>query len=208
MCLSGYPGLADLLALDHCRRASPARHQVSPALEGVISPLQWEVWREHLGAHPDRDYVEYLARGLREGFRIGFNYQNHRCKSSKENMRSTREHPKVIREYLEKEGLAGRLLGPFDPNLFPEVHTSRFGIIPKSEPGCWRLIVDLSSPDGASVNDGIDPEVCSLSYATIDDAARMIGYTGWGSLLAKVDIKNAYHIIPVHPEDRALLGMQ
>ena len=123
-------------------------------------------------------------------------------------MRTAREHPKVIREYLEKEGLAGRLLGLFDPNLFPEVHTSWFGIIPKSEPGCWRLIVDLSSPDGASVNDGIDPEVCSLSYATIDDAARMIGYSGWGSLLAKVDIRNAYRIILVHPEDRALLGMQ
>ena len=74
MCLPGYPGLADLLALDRCRRASPGRHQVSPVLEGVISPLQWEVWREHLEAHPDRDYVEYLARGLREGFRIGFNY--------------------------------------------------------------------------------------------------------------------------------------
>ena len=26
--------------------------------------------------------------------------------------------------------------------------------------------------------------------------------------MAKVDIKNAYRIIPVHPEDRALLGMQ
>lgn len=36
---------------------------------------------------------------------------------------------------------------------------------------------------------------------TIDDAARMIKYTGWGLLLAKVDIKNAYCNISVHPEE-------
>ena len=43
---------------------------------------------------------------------------------------------------------------------------------------------------------------------TVDDAARVIEASGWGAYLAKVDIKNAYRIIPVHPEDRALLGMQ
>ena len=164
------------MALDRGRRLPPGRHSVSPALEGVTLPLQWEVWQENLRTHPDRGYAEYLARGLR----VGFDYRNHQCKSSKENMRSAREHPEIIREYLSKECLAGRLLGPFNPDLFPEVHTSWFGVIPKSELGCWRLIVDLSSPDGASVNDGIDPGICSLSYPTIDDAARMIEYTGWG----------------------------
>ena len=42
-------------------------------------------------------------------------------------------------------------------------------MIPKSEPGKWRLIVDLSSPKGASVNDGISKELCSLSYVHVDD---------------------------------------
>ena len=43
-------------------------------------------------------------------------------------MRSVMEHPEVV------ECLAGRLLGPFDPSLFPEVHTNWFGVIPKSDP--------------------------------------------------------------------------
>ena len=34
---------------------------------------------------------------------------------------------------------------------------SRFGVISKPhQPGKWRLITDLSSPKGASVNDGIN----------------------------------------------------
>lgn len=71
----------------------------------------------------------------------------------------------------------------------------------------WRLILDLSSPDKLSVNDGIRPELCSLSYVSVDDAARAITKAGRGALLAKVDIKSAYRLVPVHPEDRLLLGM-
>ena len=122
-------------------------------------------------------------------------------------MRSMQQHPRVVRNYVLKECEAGRLLGPFDPQIFPEVHVSRFGPIPKADPGKWRLILDLSSPDGASVNDGIDPNVCSLSYMTVDDAARAIGRTGTGAMLAKVDIKSVYCMIPIHAEDRPLLGM-
>ena len=85
---------------------------------------------------------------------------------------------------------------------FPQVHTSRFGIIPKSTPGKWRLIVDLSSPEGRSVNDGVAQDRCSLSYVGVDDAAREILAQGQGALLAKVDIKRAYRNIPVHPDDR------
>ena len=49
--------------------------------------------------------------------------------------------------------------------------------------------------------------ICSLSYMTVDDAARAIERTGAGAILAKVDIKSAYCMIPIHQEDRPLLGM-
>ena len=36
------------------------------------------------------------------------------------------------------------------------VHVSPFGVIPKkNKPNKWGLILDLSAPAGASVNDGI-----------------------------------------------------
>ncbi len=66
----------------------------------------------------------------------------------------------------------------------------------------WRLIVDLSSPSGASVNDGIDSRLTSLSYVRVKEAVEEIRRLGKGALLAKVNIKRTYRNIPVHPNDR------
>ena len=70
------------------------------------------------------------------------------------------------------------------------------------------MILDLSSPEGRSVNDGIDQASCSLSYVSIDDVAAAALRYGRGALIAKSDIAHAYRQVPVHPEDRSLLGMQ
>ena len=83
------------------------------------------------------------------------------------------------------------------------------GVIPKGHtPGRWRVITDLSHPPGFSVNDGIDPSLCSLAYVSVDTIAGVVAVLGRGSLLAKVDIESAYRLIPVHPEDRPLLGVE
>ena len=58
------------------------------------------------------------------------------------------------------------------------------------------------------MNDGIDKELCSLSYTSIDDVMNCILVLGRGSLMAKMDIKQAYRNIPVHPEDQPLLGVK
>ncbi len=41
-------------------------------------------------------------------------------------------------------------------------------------PGKWRLIVDISFPAGGSVNDGIDPGLCSLQYTSADVACQKV----------------------------------
>ena len=69
------------------------------------------------------------------------------------------------------------------------VHISRYGVIPnKSQPGKWRLIIDLSHPDGSSVNDAISSALCSLSYASVHDAADIILQLGRNIQLAKLDM--------------------
>lgn len=145
--------------------------------------------------------------GIRDGFRLGYDYSKG-CTRATRNMSSAGLHAQVIRQYLAEECAEGRVLGPFDPSYLPGVQVSKFGVIPKSTAGKWRLIVDLSAPDGASVNDGISEELCSLSYVTVDDAAREVLRQGLASLLANVDVKCAYRAVPVHPDDRWLLGMQ
>ena len=96
---------------------------------------------------------------------------------------------------------------PLPRETLPDIHISRFGLIPKKSPGEWRLIVDLSSPDGRSVNDGVYEHLCSLKYVSVEDALQVVLSLGRGSLLAKIDIKKAYRNIPVAPADRLLLGM-
>ena len=46
-----------------------------------------------------------------------------------------------------------------------------------------------------------------LSYCTVDDAYTIINKLGWGALLSKIDLKNAFRLIPVRQEDWNLLGI-
>lgn len=86
--------------------------------------------------------------------------------------------------------------------------TSSFGVIPKkSHPNKWRLIVDLSSQRGRAVNDGVLGHLCSLLYPSAKDAAKMARSLGKGTPLAKIDLKNAYRMLPVHPHDLWLLAV-
>ncbi len=67
--------------------------------------------------------------------------------------------------------------------------------------------MDLSHPRNHSVNDGIEKELCSLSYASVERAVVKCLRLGHGCLLTKIDVEAAYRIVPVHPDDRLLLGL-
>ena len=174
----------------------------------IVSPLNPDVWSLFLIKHPDRRFVDYLIRGLCGGFRVGCRASARDLQSASSNMSSAIHHPEVIDKYLREELECNRLVEvPHSESSI--VHISRFGAIPKKhQPGRWRLIVDLSSPLERSVNDYIDPSLCSLSYASVEDAAAFVLKAGQGTLLAKLDIKSAYRNIPIHPGDQHLLGMQ
>ena len=178
------------------------------SLSAVNSPLVVDQWRMLLSDHPDEDLKSYLLGGMREGFRIGFNYSQCECKSAKRNMLSARQNPEVVSEYLAKERALGRIIGPLESDR-RDIQVNRFGVIPKPhQPGKWRLILDLSHPEGNSVNDGIEPDLCSLTYTSIDDAVKLVLKMGKGTMLAKLDLESAYRVVPVHPQDRLLLGMK
>ena len=174
----------------------------------VCTPLKADVWEEMLANHPDRELVGVLTRGIREGFRIG---TLESLTSSKRNMSSASEHWEVVESYIQKEVQAGRMvaIGTTREAEQMGVHCSPFGVIPKKgKAGRWRLIVDLSSPEGRSVNDGIDKELATVAYMSVDDAMAEVLRRGKGTRLAKMDIQQAYRNVPVHPLDRHLLGME
>ena len=151
-----------------------------------------------LRLHPDQRFAEYIQNGLLAGFRIRF---NRRCplQALHRNHPSVSQHPEVVQEHIRSELQRGSLVGPLHPSLAPQVHTSPIGLVPKSQSDRWRMIVDLSAPNGASVNDGIGADVCSLTYASVDNAVSIIQHLGQGTELVKMDLKDIYRIIPVHP---------
>jgi len=58
-----------------------------------------------------------------------------------------------------------------------------------------------------SVNTTIDPTLCLLKHITVEQVARTSISLGKGALIAKMDIKLAYCIVPVSPLDWHYLGM-
>ncbi len=105
------------------------------------------------------------------------------CKGVASNMPTACDHPEVVSEFLEKELRAGRVFGPIEDECLPLVQINRLGLVSKNhQPGRWRVVVDLSSPKGSSVNDGIGREVCSVSYTSVDIACKRVVATGRGCL--------------------------
>ena len=114
-------------------------------------------------------------------------------------MESVYTHKEVVDNYLQTEITAARVAGSFAYSLAQNGQISRFGVIPKHhKPDSWRLTIDLSHPHNHSANDEIPPSLCSNKYISIDDAINQILSLGRGTMMAKIDIKNAFRLLPVH----------
>ena len=200
---SQYKYTDQLLELEAC--SSNSNEALPAYLCQVVTPLKLEAWRKVLSSYPDLRFAPYILRGVEQGFRIGYN--PHLVKLQPARVLSSRA-ARGGREYLLEELSANRIVrvNGSDTDL---IHCSPFGVIPKrSRQNKWRLIVDLSSPDGHCVNDGIGKDLSSLSYVSVEDVVAGIIQRGRGTLLAKMDICKAYRNVPIHPHDKLLLGMQ
>ena len=190
---------------------------VSPSFAGqfspfrppsMITPINTDKLESELLGHPDRSVADYVLTGLCHGFCLGFNPSVVFLRSASQNKSSALLQPEVIDNYLLAKMDKCRIAGPFPTPPLTNLHISHFGVIPKKhQPGKWCLILNLSSPPGGSVNDGIKRELFTVQYMCVDDAIDGIMDFGHGALMAKFDIENAYRIVPVYPEDRFLLGM-
>lgn len=170
------------------------------------SPISLSALEPFLATHPDPRFAQYIHRGFQVGFRIGFASPLSSLNNARRNHPSAYVHPNIITDHIETEIKTGRLIRATGS---PSTHINPIGLVPKSgQPGKFRLITDLSSPHDHSVNDGIHQAICSLKYAAIDQAAQFIRALGTVALLAKLDLQNAYRVVPVHPLDQHLLGIK
>jgi hypothetical protein len=154
------------------------------------------------------DYEVLTYKELIEGFAYGFRVHADVLTTSitSPNSRSALLHPQIIDEKLDKGLKDGIISGPFTTPPMDPFIISPLGLVPKQTPGQWRLIHNLSFPLGSSVNDAIPGEFSRVSYETLDHALDIVASLGPGCYIAKTDIQSAFHLLPIHPDDRYLLG--
>ena len=171
-----YRYMSDLFNLE-AASTGQGPHNFRPA-----TPLCLPAWRQALANHPDSAFVHYILNGIAHGADRAVQFV-----SSRRNMPSVQQQPLLVAAHINEELVAGRVLGPLPPHLAKLTHTSSIGLIPKlHQPGKWRLIIDLSSPSGHSINDAISSDHYHMQYASVLDAARLIQQLGVGTLLAKI----------------------
>ena len=178
-----------------------AVHQLDSKLR---TPINFRTLQTKPALHPDQVFVNQLIHNLQYGCNIGYTGpQFAHCGS---NLPSSFQHPSTLDANINVECDKGRILGPFETPPLPNFRCSGLGLVPKHDGG-WYAIYHLSAPYGSSINDSIDPEAYTLNYCSVDDAFAIVTALGKGSLMAKIDLQNAFRLIPVRPEDWNLLGI-
>ena len=84
--------------------------------------------------------------------------------------------------------------------------SQRSRVVPKSEAGRNRVFHDLSFPKQHSVNDLIPPENSNIQYESIDNVTTLLNHFGTDTLMAKTDIKDAFRMISIHPDEHKCVG--
>ena len=194
------------MARQFCRLQSlAAQHGPTGSLPTPIQALRADAWQQALLTHPDWEWASHHVTGIQHRFRIGL-LAHPNCQSIVGNSPSAAAHCEVVSSFLASQVKAGYMIGPLPAHACSNVVTSRMAVVPKSTPGKFRVIVDLSAPAHNSVNDNIHRDRIHVAYSSINDAALLMHHLGKHSLMAKIDIQDAYRLIPIHPMDRSFLG--
>jgi len=164
-------------------------------------PLRPAAIREALKLYPDQSFVDTLCDIATHGARIS--YEGPLLRVRRANHGSALATPDIVTEALHKELMKGRLR--LLDNL-PNKHyfCSPIGLVPKKTDGIqagWRVIFDLSCPDGRSVNDGIPKEYGAIVYELLSRALELVARAGRWAVMIKRDLKSAFRHVPVSPTD-------
>lgn len=171
------------------------------------SPLNLAAFRKFLSFHPDDAFVTRTLRGLTYGRSYGYTGTRtiHRaCTNPPDWARYERQ----LLEIRDKEASAGWRAGPFPtsggPPLFNLLCSPCKGTT-KTFSDKIRHVNNMSYPhDASSVNHNIPDG--NTKTATFNHAARLLAYLGKGTLMFKFDVKSAYKLVRLAPQDYHLNG--
>ena len=173
----------------------------------VESQLNADVWDFHLKKYWDSQLCFLIRYGFpldhKENFPLQHELKNHS---------TANQHESDIEAYLQEEKRFGAIFGPFKTRPLQNMHFSLF--LTREKPGTphRRVIVDLSFPEGLSVNAGVESDKYLdtpflLTLPTLDTITQKVKQNGRGSLLYKIDLSRAFRHIKLDPKDYNLLGL-
>ena len=156
-----------------------------------------------LEGYEDRDF---LVKGFTEGFSLCFEGSGSSVEGR--NALSVRRNTQEALKKVEGERALGRISGPFNSKPFDLFKCSPLSLRPKSSPGKFRLLHDLSFPyNDEAVNRGITDDNARVKYASVQDAVQIL-IQHPGAFLAKGDLKDAYRQVPLAPDQYWLVGFK
>ena len=128
------------------------------------------------------------------------------------NLSSATQYPKDVDAYIQEETSYGDILGPFKENPIKNSHTSPFMTRNKPNSDRRRVIIDLSWPQGVSVNAGINKDTYlgspfALTFPTVDVSSEELKCLERGALLYKIDVSRVFQHVHIDPGNYDLLGL-
>ena len=177
-----------------CLRTSGTRTrplQPSPVSLPLPTPVRADVLEHELQGYKD---ISYVIAGFRNGFSLGYTGPLKHKKTR--NSPSVFQHETVVKEILQWERDQQKIIGPFTSPPFDRYLMHPLHLVTRST-GKFRLIHNLSSPRGFSLNDRIPQALRTVRYQNIQDALRLIRHLGRGCFLAKCDLFQAFRMCPL-----------
>ena len=174
----------------------------------IPSQLNCDAWDTLLSDYHDNEICQFLRYGWPSNYTAPTpptpTVRNHP---------SALAHMAEVDRFIDKELSKGALLGPFVNVPFaPWTQTSPLMTAEKKDSTHRRVIIDLSFPQGGSVNDGVARNFfqgtpTSYTLPTVHDLAQRIIEIGPGALLWKSDLERAYRQLRADPLDYPLMAI-
>ena len=168
----------------------------------IETPVNANVLEEYIHGYSD---AEYIVNGFKSGFSLGIRDDY----SLKYGTVKPRPSPMTLLKKLDDEVEKGRIIGPFTTKPMKDLFVSPLYVIPKPNSDKYRMIFNLSHPMQGSVNDNILENCRSVHYCSVQDVGQCLlaKYREGNAWLAKVDLADAYRIVPIQRSDWKFLGI-
>ena len=180
-------------------------------MQNIVTPVKVAELRKLLQeCEYDKGKTEFLVRGFSEGFSLEYNGPRNIQQKSPNLKLQDSNHKVILWNKVMKEVKLKRYTGPFKgAPPFKHFIQSPIGLVPKDGGRDMRLIFHLSYPRNLerSVNYNTPRDKCCVTYPDFCKAVELCQKAGKCCKMSKSDMKSAFRILCVRPQDWMILVM-